>query len=103
MTPIRFSNRTGFPCLESNGVSLSTTALTYSFTTYPILDYFYGGIFVKLVNTPADPETAVPVIFNSTPVLDAQGEAVTTDTLPGDGIYLVFYDKDSKKLQLLNV
>jgi hypothetical protein len=103
MTPIRFSNRAGFPCLESTGTSLTTTSLTYSFTSYPILDYFYGGIFVKLVNTPAAPTTAVPVYFNQVPVLDAQGEAVTTDTLPGDGIYLVFYDKDSKKLQLLNV
>jgi hypothetical protein len=103
MTPVRYSNRAGFPCLESTTNSLTSVDLTYNFATYPIMDYFYGGMFIKITNTPTAPETAVPVYFNDIVVLDAQGEPLTTETFPGNGIYLAFYDKDSKKLQLLNV
>ena len=108
MTPLRYANRNGFPCLESTGATLSTTALTYNFNRHPFVNnYFYGGFYVKLSDTPTAPSTAVPVIFttaggNATAVLDKSGTAVTTATI-ADGIYLAFYDRDSDKLQLLNV
>ena len=111
MTPIRFANRNGFPCIETTGNTLTTTASTYSFNSHPfVMNHFYGGLFIKVTNTPTAPETAVPVQFTTTgvtgstvAVLDAQGVALTTSTFPGDGIYLGFYDRDTDKLQLLNV
>jgi hypothetical protein len=108
MTPLRYSNRNGFPCLESIGATLTTSTLTYNFNRHPFVNnYFYGGFFVKLSSTPTAPETAVPVQFttaggNATAVLDKTGAAITTATI-ADGIYLAFYDRDNDKLQLLNV
>lgn len=105
---LRYSNRNGFPCLESTGVTLSTSALTYTFNRHPYVNnYFYGGFFVKLDSTPTAPSTAVPVQFttpggSTVPVLDKTGAAVTTASI-ADGIYLAFYDRDSNKLQLLNL
>lgn len=108
MTPLRYSNRNGFPCLESVGANLTTTALTYSFNRHPFVNnYFYGGFFVKLNDTPTAPSTAVPVQFttpggSTVPVLDKTGQAVTTATI-ANGVYLAFYDRDLNQLQLLTL
>ena len=108
MTPLRYSNRNGFPCLESVGTNLTTTDLTYSFNRNPFVDnHFYGGFFVKLNKTPTPPSTAVPVQFttpggSTVPVLNKTGQAVTTATI-ADGIYLAFYDRDHNQLQILTL
>lgn len=107
MTPLRYSNRNGFPCIESIGANLTTTGLTYTFNRHPFVNnYFYGGLFVKLNGTPTAPSTAVPVYFltqngPTTEVLNKAGVAMTTADI-ADGIYLAFYDRDTNKLQLLN-
>jgi hypothetical protein len=107
MTPLRYSNRFGFPCIESTSATLTTTGLTYTFNRHPYVNnYFYGGLFVKLESTPTAPSTAVPVYFetqgnSAVAVLDKNGTALTTANI-ADGIYLAFYDRDSNKLQLLN-
>ena len=107
MAPLRFSNRNGFPCIESISTDLTTTALTYTFNRHPFVNnYFYGGLFIKLSSTPTAPTTAVPVNFvtqGNSPiaVLDKEGNAVTTATIT-DGIFIAFYDRDTNKLQLLN-
>lgn len=108
MTSLRYTNRNGFPCIESTGVSLTTSNLIYNFNKHPFVNnYFYGGFYIKLTDTPTAPDTAVPVLFttagnNSIAVLDKNGIAVTTATI-ADGIYLAFYDRGNNKLQLLNV
>lgn len=108
MTPLRYSNRNGFPCIESTAATLTTTGLTYAFNRHPYVNnYFYGGLFIKLTGTPTAPTTAVPVYFltqgsNTTEVLDKNGAAITTATI-ADGIYIAFYDRDTNKLQLLNI
>ena len=108
MTPLRYSNRNGFPCIENTNTTLTSTGITYTFNKHPFINnYFYGGLFVKLTNTPTAPTTAVPVYFltqgsNTIEVLDKNGVAVTTATI-ADGIYLAFYDRDANKLQLLTI
>ena len=111
MSLLRFSNKGGFPCIESTGNNLTSTSSTYIFNAHQFVNNnFYGGLFIKITDTPTAPETAVPIQFttagvtNSTiPVLNAQGTALTTATFPGNGIYLAFYDRDTNNLQLLNV
>lgn len=110
MPALKFSNRNGFPCLESIGANLTTTALTYNFNSHPYQsNNFYGGIFIKIQGTPTAPTPAVPVYFNTTgvngsniAVLNAQGIALTTADIT-DGIYLAFYDRDDNKLYILNI
>lgn len=109
MTPLRFCNRGGFPCLESVSVNLNTTAETFSFNPHPYFsNNFSGGLFVKISGTNTAPTPAVPIQFatqgvsnSEIPVLNQQGTAYTTATWPGDGIYLLFFDRDSNKLYML--
>ena len=111
MSLLKVSNKGGFPCIESIGNNLTSTSSTYIFNAHQFVNNnFYGGLFIKITDTPTAPETAVPIQFttagvaNSTiPVLNAQGTALTTATFPGNGIYLAFYDRDTNNLQLLNV
>lgn len=110
MTPLRYTNRNGFYCIESTNADLTSTGLTYTFNRHPFVNnYFYGGLYIKISDTPTAPTTAVPVYFitsglsnSQTAVLDKNGNAVTTATI-ADGIYLAFYDRDTNKLQLLNI
>ena len=108
MTPLRYSNRGGFPCIESTGANLTTTALTYNFNRHPYVNnYFYGGFFVKITDTPTAPTTAVPVQFATpggatVPVLDQKGSPVTTATIT-NGLYLGFYDRGLNQLQILTL
>ena len=35
MTPLRYSNRYGFPCIENVSTNLTTSELTYTFNRQP--------------------------------------------------------------------
>lgn len=108
---LRAVNQRGWPTIENIGVTLTATTETFSFAAHPYVGSpFQGGLFIKITGTPTAPETAVPINFttltveNSTvAVYTAQGKPLTTDTFPGDGIYMGFWDTDSRLLRLLNV
>lgn len=109
-TILRFVNQRGIPCIEDTGVTLTTTAATFSFNRHPFVgDNFSGLILVKITSTFTAPTTAVNVQFvttgvsNSTQTVyeDDTTTAVTTATWPGPGIYLAMYDRESDKLVLL--
>lgn len=110
-TRLKAVNKQGWPTIESTGASLTTTAETFSFTAHPYFGaQFQGGLFIKITGTQTAPSTAVPINFittgvtNSTiTVYNAQGTALTTETFPGDGIYIGFWDTDTGLLRLLNV
>lgn len=110
-TVLNFTNRGGFPCIESTGVSLTTTAETFTFNSHPFLrSPFQGGFWIKITDTPTAPGTAVPIQFTTTgvanstvTVYNAQGTALDTGTFPGNGIYLGFYDSDTGIVRLINV
>ena len=109
MTPIKIINRIGFPAIESISNTLTTTASTYTFNQHQkAVEYFQGGVFIKISNTPTAPETAVPILFetqgvsnSAVAVYDLEGTALTTETFPGDGIYLGFVE--GSKVYLLTV
>lgn len=110
-TFLKFTNQTGFPCIESTGVNLTDAAETFTFNSHPFLRrQFQGGFWIKITDTPTAPATAVPIQFttsgvaNSTvTVYSATGTALTTATFPGNGIYLGFYDSDTGIVRLINV
>lgn len=109
-TRLKAVNQKGWPTIESTGVTLTTTAETFSFAAHPYVGLpFQGGLYIKISGTPAAPTTAVPINFTTTGVADstvavhnAQGAALTTATFPGDGIYIGFWDTDTGLLRLLN-
>ena len=109
MVPISIVNKIGFPAVESTSNTLTTTASTYTFNRHQrSMQYFQGGLFVKITNSPTAPATAVPIQFqtqglenSAVPVYNAQGQALTTANFPGDGIYIGFID--GFKVYLLNI
>lgn len=109
MTPLKFCNKLGFPCLENVSAALSTTAEVFTFNPHPFRNHnFSGGLFVKIHGTATAPTTAVPIQFategvpgSNIAVAGTDGEALTTATWPGNGVYLMFFDKDENKLMLL--
>lgn len=103
-------NQRGWPTIETTGATLTTTAETFSFAAHPYVGApFQGGLYIKITGTPTAPTTAVPIQFTTTgvanstvAVYNAQGTALTTETFPGDGIYIGFWDTDTGLLRLLN-
>lgn len=109
-TILKFVNRNGIPCIQSNGVNLTTTAATFSFDPHPFVgSRFAGLIAVKIRDGFTSPTTAVPIQFtttgvpNSTMTLQGYGnQVVSTADWAGQGIYLAFYDSDTRELHLVS-
>lgn len=109
-TRLKAVNQKGWPTIENNGVTLTTTAETFSFAAHPYVGLpFQGGLFIKISGTQTAPSTAVPINFTTTgvanstvAVYNSQGTVLTTATFPGDGIYIGFWDTDTGLLRLLN-
>lgn len=110
-TRLRAVNQRGWPTIESTGATLTATTETFSFAAHPYVGVpFQGGLFIKISSTPTAPATAVPINFTTTGIVNstvavynAQGQALTTETFPGDGVYMGFWDTDTGLLRLLNV
>ena len=110
MTPIKFANTRGIPCLDSISAVVSTTALTINFAEHPYFRDNFQGLFLIRINQPiTPPETAVPVVFVTNNIAstainltDLNGTNVTTATLNKTGIYLCFYDRPTSTLQLIS-
>lgn len=107
LTRINFVNSRGIPCLETISASLSETAETYTFNYHPDFAMNFQGLFaVKVTGTPAAPTDAVPIYFASggaptVQVFDAAGTALTTETWPGNGVYLFWYDRTTNITRLM--
>lgn len=107
--PFIYCNRAGIPCIESQSVSLSTTACTFMFKNHPFLNSnFQGLVAVKINQTFEAPTTAVPIQFSTINNADAtnivktyNGANVTTTTWNGTGIYLMFFDRSTNTLQMI--
>ena len=108
-TILRRVNGGGIPCIESTAVSVTTSAVTFTFNSHPFVgNNFSGLILVKISNEFTAPDPAVPVQFvtagvaNPTqPVLTFNGTEVTTAEWEGVGVYLFFYDRENNQLILL--
>lgn len=110
MTPIKFANPRGIPCLDSVSVVLSTTALTINFAEHPYFrDNFQGLFLIRINQTYTAPATAVPVVFvtnnmasTAINLTDLDGANLTTEQFDKTGIYLCFYDRPTNVLQLIS-
>lgn len=100
----------GIPCLESIRATQNTTGLTFTFRNHAnVSDYFQGMFIVKISDTPSAPTPAVAVYFDtdglsnsSVAVANSTGAGFATDDFPGDGVYLMFYDRSTNVLRMLN-
>lgn len=106
--PFQYSNINGIPCIKTQAVVVSDTAVTYKFA--PDFDGrpFRGLILVYISEPiPEGTTTTLPVQFSmagtTSNVTTAGGANVTVADLPGVGIYLVYFDRWADTLQVLNV
>lgn len=103
-------NINGVPCLESKGVTVSSTAVTFNFNAQPwCARNFSGLIAIRIDDTYEAPATALPIQFNVPsiagtviPLTKFGAEAVTSTDLATTGILLVFYDRQHGELQLVS-
>lgn len=107
ITRLKYVNTRGIPALETIRATQNTTGLTFTFNNHPYVNDFFQGFFVaKISGTPAAPQSAVPVYFDtdgvansSIPVTNATGAGLTTTDFLGDGVYLFFYDRTTNVLR----
>ena len=98
-------NINGIPCIESQTVTASATAVTFTFNPQVLTSPRFSGLIAVKIVVPADTAAAaLPVQFSmggeTISLTQAGGEAVTGADLVA-GIYLVFYDRTSNVLQLI--
>lgn len=101
--PFIMANRNGIPRIESTGVSVSTTAVTYNFQRNAFVNRNFAGLILFRLPAYTAPATAVPIVFNTDgetqAVTGLNGVAITSAQLNQSGVYLAFYDGNT--LQLL--
>ena len=106
--PQQYSNINGIPCIKTQAVQITDTAVTYKFA--PDFDRRpLRGLILVYISEPI-PEgttTTLPIQFSmagvTSNVTTAGGANVTVADLPGTGIYLVYFDRWADTLQVLNV
>lgn len=103
-------NVNGIPCLRSQAVSVSTTAVTFDFNQHTNVGRpFAGLIIIDLAQAiPAGTTDTLPIIFtsggggNGQALVKENGEPVTVADIIGTGIYILFYNSQNNSLVVPN-
>lgn len=104
--PFNFSNRNGFPMIESTNIVVNDTNVVIGIPKRAFRFLSNNDVILFRLNT-ALPETAgtLPILFASNgftqPLTLVGGEAATAEQLTGVGVYLIYYDKNANLLQLM--
>ena len=103
------SNTSNPIALRSVSVNVTTTDVQFVFRNYPRTGRpYFGGLYADLAQAiPTGTTATLPIVFtseggNPTPVVGLDGEAITVASVTGAGIYHLFYDQRSNRLQLLS-
>jgi hypothetical protein len=109
--PLRINtNVNGIPRVSSQSVSVNTAGdtVSFDFQNHPTIGGpFVGWITIRLAQAiPTGTTTTLPIVFtsgggNAITLTGFNGDAVTAADLPGTGIYLVWYESQTRTLQLL--
>lgn len=113
MTGLKFSNQGGFPLIEAVSVVENGTTTTINFNNHPYRqsNRFYGGFFIKIAQDTTTLTQTNNVEFatvgiggSNLPLYSVTGTQVQISELASTGpaIFLIFYDKDSNRIQLIN-
>ena len=103
-------NRNGIPCIQTTGVTVSTTNVVFSFAPHRFVNEYFQGILAVKINSeiPSGTTTTLPIQFTTTNVDNSTtdlktlaGADVTVADWGGTGIILCFYDRATGILQQL--
>lgn len=95
--------------IQSLSVNVTTTEvqIVFPFRRGFSIPYF-GGLYADIAQAiPTGTTATLPVVFTSqggavVPVVGLDNESITVADIPGTGIYHLFYDERSNRLQLLS-
>jgi hypothetical protein len=100
-------NRNGIATLDSNGINVSTDAVTYTIRfPFDVNVPFRGLVLVRLNEAIPEGTTGTLPIkltlggFTQT-VTTYNGDNLTVTDLPGTGVYLLYYNRFAGILQLI--
>jgi len=103
LNPFIWANKGGIIRLEAASVSVGASEVTYTFQPHRFLDAPYSGLILLKLPSYTAPATAVPVVFSTggrtQAVTTVNGDAVTSASLSGSGVYLAYYENGT--LQML--
>lgn len=105
--PINFSNKRGIPLILSTGVEVSTSNVIVSIPNNAFRGLANIGLCALKLNQPIPAGgAALPILIKSnsfTQSLNMLGnvQAVGSD-ISAVGVYLIWYNKDSSTMQLIN-
>ncbi len=106
--PIQYININGIPTVESRNITVSDTSVDFKFNPDWDRRPFRGLLLVYLSEAiPEGTTTTLPIRFSMAGVTSnvtvAGGDNLTVADLPGVGVYLIYYDRFTDTLQLMNV
>lgn len=105
--PRQYVNINGIPTVKSQNVVVSDTSVDFKFNPDWDRRPFRGLLLVYLSEAiPEGTTTTLPIRFSmagtTSNVTMAGGDNLTVADLPGVGVYLVYYDRFTDILQILN-
>lgn len=106
--PRQYVNINGIPTVKSQNVIVSDTSVDFKFNPDWDRRPFRGLLLVYLSEAiPEGTTTTLPIRFSmagtTSNVTIAGGDNLTVADLPGVGVYLVYYDRFTDILQILNI
>lgn len=105
--PFQYVNIRGVPTIKAQSVVVSETSVDFKFNPDWNSRPFRGLLLVYLAEAiPEGTTGTLPIRFSmagtTSNVTVAGGDNLTVADLPGIGVYLVYYDRFTDTLQLLN-
>ncbi len=105
--PFQYVNQRGIPTIKTQSVTVSDTSVDFKFNPDWNSRPFRGLLLVYISEAiPEGTTTTLPIRFSmagtTSNVTVAGGDNLTVADLPGVGVYLLYYDRFSDTLQLLN-
>lgn len=105
--PRQYVNINGIPTVKAQNVVVSDTTVDFKFNPDWDRRPFRGLLLVYLSEAiPEGTTTTLPIRFSMAGVTSnvtvAGGDNLTVADLPGVGVYLVYYDRFTDILQILN-
>lgn len=101
MIPRFISNPNGIFRIETNSVAVNTSNVVFSTNNISNVR-FSGLILIKFDQViPTGTTTTLPLLINNQPITTYDGATLTVADYKGTGIYLAYYDANSKVLQLI--
>lgn len=105
--PFAWVNRRGSAAVASQGVTVNTANVVFTFRNHAFVNANYRGtVFVNLRQAiPSGTTTTLPVLFETNGVTQAvtkfNGEPLTVADIAGTGVYQLWFERDTNTLQLM--